>query len=109
MRLNYEKDVAKFNRLIAAYEVNLTVKNQLGKKEIKGQLDKKTRELYKKLGLRNKFKYNSTNVSKYDFLCVFFFSFPVIRDSYLNQTVCNDYSDLHNYLKIECRNIKLRK
>ncbi|NRR91392.1 hypothetical protein HSX10_07430 [Winogradskyella undariae] len=109
MLLNYEKDVTKFNRLIAAYEVNLTVKNQLGKEELKDHLDKKTRELYKKLGLRKKFKYNSTNVRKYDFLCAFFFSFPVIRDSYLNHTECNDYSDLPNYLRTECRNIKLRK
>ena len=109
MRINYRKDVTKYNRLIATYEVDLIFKDQLGEKEIKDKLDQKARELYKKLGLRNTFKYNSTNVTKYDFLCAFFFSFPIIRDSYLNKTECNDYSDLHEYLKIECRNIKLRK
>lgn len=61
------------------------------------------------LKLRNKFLYSSTNYTKYDFLCAFYFSFPVIRESYFKAKSKTPSLYLPNYLNIESRNLKMRK
>lgn len=59
--------------------------------------------------IREMLQVDDTNYTKYDFLCAFYFSFPILRESYFKAKTKSPNLQLSDYLRTECRNIKLRK
>jgi len=109
----YLLEIEKNNYKLEAYRSileNSKVDNKkLKKSQVEQLLKAKKIELKSSVELRNRFKFSPTNYTKYDFLCAFYFSFPVIRDSYKKAKLKNKALSLSEYLKIESRNIKTRK
>lgn len=102
-----EKIESKLKRLDTSLRNNK--KLSLSEEEIIKRLEKKRKELNDRHNLNMRYTFQSTNYSKYDFLCAFYFSFPIIRESYFKAKLKNPSKSIPDYFSSESRNLKLRK
>ncbi len=113
LQKKYLLEIEKVEYKLGVYRTKIENINIGGKKIIKSQienlLNSKRAKLKSSVKLRNRFRFNPTNYTKYDFLCAFYFSFPIIREGYKKAKLKNTSLSLSEYLKIESRNIKTRK
>jgi len=102
-----EKIESKLKRLDTSLRNNK--KLSLSEEEIIKRLEKKGKELNDRHNLNMRYTFQSTNYSKYDFLCAFYFSFPIIRESYFKAKLKNPSKSISDYFNTESRNLKSRK
>lgn len=102
-----EEIKSKLKRLDTSLRNNK--KLSLSEEEILKRLENKEKELNDRYNITKKFTIQSTNYSKYDFLCAFYFSFPIIRESYFKAKLKNPSKSISDYFNTESRNIKPRK
>ena len=104
-----KKEEEQIDSKLNRYESNLRHESKLPEDEVSKMKEQKNKELLDRAELANKFKFNFSNYTKYDFLGVFYFSFPVIRESYAKAQIKNTTLTISDYLRVESRNIKSRK